>query len=112
MDSAIEKRLQELREIAGKYAEARAIKEYLDHFRKSKLAILMKQFNQLGFQTAASQDREARASHEYLTLLEGLKEATRDAERLRWELRIAEVGAELWRTQQATNRAERRGYGA
>ena len=112
MDSAIEKRLQELREIAGKYAEARAIKEYLDHFRKSKLAILMKHAEVQGYKTTAAQEREARATKDYIDLLEGLRDATKEAERLRWELRIAEVGAELWRTQQATNRAERRGYGA
>ena len=112
MDSAIEKRLQELREIAGKYAEAKATKEYLENFKKSKKAILMKQMEALGFKSIAAQERESLANHEYLQLLEGLRDATKEAERLRWELEISRIGAELWRTQQATNRAERRGYGA
>jgi hypothetical protein len=111
MDTSIEKRLHELREIAGKYAEARATKEYLDHFRKSKKAILMKQFAVLGFKTTAAQEREALASHEYIALLEGLRDATREAEQLRWKLEIARMGSELWRTEQANNRIERKGYG-
>ena len=112
MDNTIEKRLHELREVAGRYADAKAKKEYLEHFRKSKKAILMKQMESLGFNTLAAQEREALASLEYLQLLDGLREATREAERLRWELEIARIGSELWRTQQANQRIERKGYGA
>jgi hypothetical protein len=102
----IETRLQELREKSRQYAKDYATVGYLEEFKKSKLAILMKQAETKGFTTAAAQEREARANPEYITLLEGLQEATERAESLRWELRIAEMGAEIWRTQQATKRAE------
>lgn len=111
-EKSIEKRLHELRQIAGQYAQAKATQQYLDHFRKSKLAILMKQFAAQGFKTTAAQEREARATPEYITLLEGLRDATREAERLYWELQIARTGAELWRTQQSNLRAERKAYNA
>ena len=110
MSEAIERRLEELRSLAKQYAKDYAQMGYLEEFKKSKLAILMKDAERKGFTTAAAQEREARAHEDYLALLEGLKEATERSEAARWELRIAEMGAELWRTQQATLRAERKGY--
>jgi hypothetical protein len=107
---AIEKRLHELRVLAGEYAKAKSEQDYLENFRHSKLAILMKQAEREGYQTSAAQDREARANPEYLALLDGLKVATEKAERCRWELKIAELGAGLWQTTQATKRAEMKGY--
>ena len=111
-DDAIERRLAELRDTAKKYAKAFATREHLDEFKKSKLAILMKSAERDGFTTAAAQEREARAHPDYIALLDGLKAAVEDSEALRWELKIAEIGAEVWRTQQASKRAERKGYGA
>lgn len=109
--SAIETRLQELRDIAKKFAKAEADRHYLEEFKKSKLSILMKAFEVEGIKTAAGQEREARAHPDYITLLQGLRTATEEAERLFWELQIARTGAGLWQTQQANQRAERRGYG-
>ena len=108
----IEERMAQLREIAGKFAKAYANREHLDEFKKSKLAILMKQAERDGFSTSAAQEREARAHPEYLSLLDGLRAAVEASELLRWELKIAEIGSEIWRTQQANVRAERKGYGA
>ena len=112
---AIERKMAELRALAAKYAKARAETEYLSQFRKSKLAILMKAYEMKDpdkFKTNAAQDREARADTAYLEVLVGLKEATETSEKALWELRIAQMGAELLRTQQASERAERKGYGA
>lgn len=111
-DEAIEKRMQELRETAQKYAKAVATREHLDEFKKSKLAILMKKYERDGFTSAVAQEREARADASYIELLDGLKDAIQASEGLRWELKIAEIGAEVWRTQQASKRAERNGYRA
>ena len=108
----IDERLNELTEIAGKYAKAKAQCDYLDHFRKSKLAILKKNYalvkagQKFLYATDAAQEREARADDEYLAVLTGLKEATEESQRLFWELRIAQMGCEIWRTQQSTRRAE------
>ena len=112
MSDAIEQRMAELRETAGKFAKAYAQVSYLEEFKKSKLALLMKKAEIDGFTTAAAQEREARASDDYMELLEGLRAATEDSERLRWELKIAEIASEVWRTKQANMRAERKGYGA
>ena len=106
MSDVIEKRLHELRQQARDYAAAKSQAEYLDHFRKSKLAILMKKYGEQGHTTTAAQEREARADAEYQQILTGLREATETAERLGWELRIAMKGADLWQTQQANRRHE------
>jgi hypothetical protein len=111
VNDPIESRMKDLRETAKKYAQAYAQKEYLDEFKKSKLAILMKNAERDGFTTAAAQEREARAHPDYLALLDGLKVAIESSESLRWELKIAEIGAEIWRTKQSTKRAEMMGYG-
>lgn len=111
-DLAIERRMAELRDLAGRFAKAYATREHLDEFKKSKLAILMKQAERDGMTTAAAQEREARAHPQYLELLDGLKAAVEESESLRWQLKIAEIGAEVWRTREASKRAEQRGYRA
>lgn len=111
-DDPIERRMDQLRKTAKAFAAAFAQREYLDEFKKSKLAILMKKAEREGFTTSAAQEREARASDDYLELLDGLKAAVETSEALRWELKIAEIGAEVWRSKEATRRAERKGYGA
>jgi hypothetical protein len=111
-DEKIEARMQELRELSKEYAKAKAQQVYLEEFKKSKLAILMKAAEVAGHKSATTQEREARASDSYIEFLDGLKDAVERAESLRWQLQIAEIGSEVWRTQQANQRAERRGYGA
>lgn len=106
-----ESRLHEIREKVEAYAKAYAEREYLDEFKKSKLAILMKKFEP-SFPTAAAQEREARAHPEYQELLSGLRAAVEESERLRWELKIAEMQFEAWRTRAANQRAERSRYSA
>jgi hypothetical protein len=110
--NSIEERLQELREISARFAKAKAQTDYLDHFRKSKLAILKKNYALLKagakflYATDASQEREARADPEYLAVLEGLRDAMEESQRLYWELKIAQMGCEIWRSKQATRREE------
>jgi hypothetical protein len=110
-EDAIERRMSELRDTAKAFAKAYAQKEYLEEFKRSKLAMLMKQAESKGHTTAAAQEREARASNDYLELLQGLRDATEQAESLRWQLKIAEIASEVWRTRQSTRRAEMMGYG-
>lgn len=111
-DSQIERRMQELRETAKQFAKAYALTEYLSEYKKSKLAILSKKYEREGHKTSAAQERESRADPEYRELLVALQSAIEESERLRWELKVAEIGAEVWRTQAANRRAERKGYGA
>ena len=47
-----------------------------------------------------------RYSHaDYIKLLEGLREAVETEERLRWEMVAAQARVEVWRSQEASNRA-------
>ena len=107
-----EQRLAELRQMSEEYAKAYSERNYLEEYKKSKLALLMKQAELDGHKTAAAQEREARADAEYIALLENLKTATEQSERLRWHLEVAKLGVAVYQTQQANERAERRAYGA
>ena len=86
-----------------KFAKAKAERIYLEEYRKSLKAILMKRSveNAIG-----AQERDAYAHEEYLQLLKGLKEAIEGEEKLRWDLIGAQARVEIWRTEQANNRAE------
>jgi hypothetical protein len=112
VSEAIERRMAELRQLADDYAKARANTVYLEEFRKSKLAILMKAAEAQGVKTSAAQERDALAHPDYVELLQALKAAVEVSERSRWLLKIAEMGAEIWRTQESTRRAEMKGYGS
>jgi hypothetical protein len=86
-----------------KFAKAKAERVYLEEYRKSLKAILMKR----SLETAVNaQEREAYSDPEYLQLLLGLREAVEIEEKLRWDLIGAQARVEIWRTEQANNRAE------
>jgi hypothetical protein len=107
-----EARLAEMREKAPLFSKAAADKNFLEKFRESQLAILMKEYEALGYKTAAAQEREARADSKYILILESLRTATEISEKLRWELEILRLGVAVWQTTQANERVERKGYGA
>jgi hypothetical protein len=112
LSERIETRLVELRQMATEFAAAYATRVHLDEMKKSKLAILMKHAEVEGHKTTAAQEREARAHADYLALLDGLRVATEESERLRWQLEVAKLGVAVWQTQQANERLERKAYGA
>ena len=86
---------------SAEYAQAKAQVTYLENFRKSKKAILYA--SAIG-NTIADKDSYARSHPEYLELLEGLREAVEEAERLRWMLIAAQARIDVWRSQEASNR--------
>lgn len=100
-DDDAELALKFLKESAKAYAKAKAERIYLDEFRKSKKAILMKQS---GDQSAAAQERDAYAHPEYQELLLGLKAAVEEEENLRWKIASAELQISIWQTQSANSR--------
>lgn len=108
----IERIMQEYRDRVGEYAKARARRTYIEEFKKSKLALLMRQADRDGFKSVNSQEREAQASDEYVELLGALETAVESEERLRYELRSLEMQAEVWRTLRADERFEKKAYGA
>ena len=90
---------------APRYAKAKAQRLYLEEFRKTKKALLMRESD-----GKAVADREAYAySHpEYIELLEGLRAATEQEEALRWKLTGAQLRVEVWRSMNANDRAQDR----
>jgi hypothetical protein len=97
-----------IRDNAPEYAQAKARRVYLENFRKSKKALLMREAEKAGHKTAAIQEREAYSDPAYIEVLEALQAATVEEERLRWLMVAAEAKVEAWRTIQATKRAEAR----
>lgn len=95
-----------MRDHAAQYAVAKAQRVYLEEFRKSKKAMLMKAAEVEGINTAAAQEREAYADQDYVALLKGLQEAVQEEERLKWLLVSAQAKIEAWRTIEANRRFE------
>lgn len=97
---------QAIRDKAPAYGEAKAQRVYLDEFRKSKKALLMKNALEMGYEAANAQEREAYADPAYLQLLQGLAAAVEKEETLRWVIEAARLDIEIWRTREATNRLQ------
>jgi hypothetical protein len=85
------------------YAQAKAERIYLEEYRKSLKAILMKRSEE---NAVNAQEREAYSHPEYVLLLEGLRDAVKIEEQLRWEMVAAQARIEVWRSQEASNRIE------
>ena len=105
-----EEAAQTIRDKAPAYGEAKAQRVYLDEFRKSKKALLMKNALEMGYEAANAQEREAYADPAYLQLLKGLAAAIEKEETLRWEIEAARLDVEIWRTREATNRMQDRAH--
>ena len=108
----IEELLERYRQLADRYAPARANREYIDEYKKTMLSLLMKDAERNGVSSAAAQERDARANVQYADLLDGLKAAVLEEEKIRYHMKAVEWEIEIWRTKQANERAERRAYGA
>ena len=88
-----------------KFAQAKANRVHLDEFRKSKKALLMNQSTET---TVNAREQFAYSHAEYIQVLEGIKQAVEVEEELRWMLVAAQARIEVWRSQEASNRAEGR----
>jgi hypothetical protein len=92
-----------IRDNGKKFAKAKADRVYMEEYRKSLKAMLMKQ----SLESAVNaQEREAYSHRDYIKLLEGLREAVQIEEQLRWEMVAAQARIEVWRSQEASNRVE------
>ena len=90
-----------IRDNAQALAEARAQRVYLEEFRKSKKAIL---YQQAGEAPVAEREAYAYAHPDYMAVLDGLRAAVEQEERLRWLMVAAQARIETWRTQSANER--------
>lgn len=92
-------------EHSRRYAQAKADRVHLEHFRKSKKALLM---NECTEKAVTAREQYAYSHPDYMSLLEGLREAVRVEETLRWRLTAAQLRVEVWRSENANNRNQDR----
>lgn len=89
-----------------KYAEAKAHRVYLEEFRKSQKAMLMKAAMASGVaKTSAAAEMEAYADPAYIEIIKGLQAAVEREEGYRYGLVSAQAKIEVYRTQSANDRA-------
>lgn len=85
-----------------KFGEAKANRIYMEEYRKSLKAIIMKR----SLETSVNaQEREAYSDPEYVQHLKALQESVQIEEELRWRLIAAQARIEVYRTQSANERA-------
>lgn len=101
-EEEVDKALDFLRDNSSAAAQAKATRIYLEEYRKSLKAMVMKEHASLPI---GAQEREAYASEEYLKHLGALKDAVFEDERLRFLMKAAEAKIEAWRSQSANYRA-------
>lgn len=90
---------------AKKLAMARGNRVYVEEYRKTLKAKLMKDS---GVDAIGAQEREAYAHPDYEQHLKAIQAAVEEEERLRWLMIAAQARVEVWRSQEATNRAQDR----
>jgi hypothetical protein len=95
-----------IRDNAAKFADAKAARVGIEEFRKSKKALLM---NECPPSTPVNAREQYAYSHpDYIQLIEGIKEAVRIEETLKWQMTAAEMRVEVLRSAEASARAEGR----
>lgn len=96
-----QKALEQLWKLSGPYAQAKANRVYLEEYRKTLKALLMKASKE---KTSAAQETEAYSHPDYAQHLAALRTAIEEEEKFRWRLIAAQAGIEIWRSQEASNR--------
>ena len=93
--------------IHGKeYADAKAHKGYLDNYTKALIASLSIKFIAEGqAKSMAQAEAMAYADPAYDVHIRGLKAAVEAEESLKWQLTSAQARIDVWRSQEASNRA-------
>ena len=86
---------------APKLAKAKGERVYVEEYRKSLKALLMKASKA---QTAVAREEEAYADASYIQHLGAIRAAIEIEETLRWRMVSAEAAVEVWRSQEASNR--------
>ena len=87
---------------SAEFAKAKAERVYIENYLRSKKSLIMAKSSA---KSVAAAEADAYADPEYIGLLEGLKEAVEAEEKLKWMLTAAQLKVEIWRSQEATNRA-------
>ena len=88
---------------AKHFAKAKSERTALEYYVKSLKSRLMIESGQ---KAIAAQERDAYAHEDYKVFIKGIEAATEVEEKLRWDLKAAELRVEIWRTEQANARQE------
>jgi hypothetical protein len=94
--------MEQLWKLAPLHARAKAERIYLEEYRKTLKATLMQT---CGGGSMAQQERDAYAHEDYIKHLAGLRAAVETEEALRWRMVAAQTAVDVWRSQNASNRA-------
>ena len=94
-----------IRDNAEKFASAKANRIYLEEFRKTQKAILMRSSME---NVIGKQETYAYSHPDYILVLQGIREAVEIEEELRWQMVAAQARVEVFRTQEASKRVEYR----
>lgn len=96
-----QKHLQRIWDNAPKLAQAKANRVYMEEYRKTLKAQLMRA---CGLEAIGAQEREAYAHADYVGHLAALKEAVRQEEMMRWRMIADQSSVEVWRSLESSNR--------
>lgn len=110
-DDFVVKLLAEIETRIPLYAKAKAQRVYFDHFRKTDLSRLRIEAAGKGHKTAQERDDYARTHPDYMAMLEEYKAAVEAEAGYYLGIKQRELQLELYRTQQASLRAEKKAYG-
>ena len=100
----IVERLEQMESAIKDYAKSRSERIYLEQWRKSKKALLMRSEEALKLKTVAEREAYAYAHTEYIQVIEGLRDATEIEEKHRWALISLQLEIEVWRSMNANQR--------
>jgi post-segregation antitoxin (ccd killing protein) len=92
-------------ENAEPYADAKANVSQIEHFMKTKRAMLMAESDG---KTVADRENAALSHPDYIQLIHGLRAAVYEEARLKTLLKAAELRVEVWRSENASARREGR----
>lgn len=101
-----------MRRVAERTQDAVAEEHELEANLKRRVAQLKVAAESEGYKAAIAQDRQADLSDEVHALRVGVGVAKSKVAALRLEAKRVEIAFDVWRTKQASERAERRAYGA
>jgi hypothetical protein len=93
--------VEQMWKTAPRLAKAKGELVYIDEYKRSLKAILMKASKE---KTSAAQETEAYAHPDYIKHLAGLQAATEAYEALRWQMVALETAVDVWRSTEASNR--------
>lgn len=103
IEGEVEGYLAQIEYVAPSYAQAKANTYQLQEFKKTQRSLL---YGKAVGKTVADKENWVSMQPEVAESIRGVSVAIEREERLRWELKVAELHIEVWRTEQANRRLE------